>query len=1431
MTLGIPESVMANLNRFTGRTWLLPPLQRWLEESNARMLLLTGSPGAGKSAIIAWLAGAGSAPRDEVWSTALARIRSSVKAVHFCEESNGNTTPAAFTEALSTQLARSIAGFGPARDEALRRHGVPAMVIQQVGSVQAGGTLIGIQMVGSRSPDAFNNLVQRPLQTLAPRDLPNPTLVLVDALDEAGPSHGPDTLPRLLAQLRDLPTQVRFVVTTRPDKRVLKLFPNAPSIDLAKDEPAGTQDIREFVEGDLGERLAALPEPTRVDLARRITVAARGIFLHACLVLKGLPAVPDPDILPLPTGLAGVYHSFLNRELGADHERWITTFRPILGLIAIGRGDGLTRAQLRDISGLGDGVDLAVGACGQYLLGAFPDGPFRLFHRSFIDFLLSDVDNTHYRIESPDLHRKVARYCLGWPRLPEPDREYALRHGDSHAVESADPETLSELVRCEFFLAQADAFGEATALAGARRLADSLADSNDRLDDVLTCAIQHATLVERVRREPSALEGFIRRGQWDSMETVFELTSDKRQRGLLLLAATELCRVRGETEYAEQLRIRADTCISGESYTGVESVLMAALRDPPAVREVRPDPLPIVAHSNADGEPKKSRPRSTMPFHLLLLAYLSSPLTGTMLGLNGVLLVVVLHVIGVIPGMPYWTCLLGFVAFIVGLILSAVAAEILNMSACALIRAQQRLGAAARSSDDARRRTILRRMLRFHRLLPRKCRPHGEMIIVGIVNQSLEIDPPEFVGSVLRSLSTLTKTACAALVARLTALESCRLGDVLRSITNDAHRNGDGQTFLRVVLGVAARRPVDPELAADAVETGLIPPAVQSADDQENVQQGGGLKREVKGAVQSALTREQIARVLLTRLTTNRPTAKRRPGSRWATLAKAIGPTDHLVWVVLAIPLVAGVGAAAAIAAACLVVLGVLLWTMRIFRTWDQLGVAKWRTRPVRVIEDVLIDSLRTSKVLWESDWTANAAQLRRLQVALIAHIVIEAGEAGRLPDLRPWPAEAVQQALTALVRGGFIARREDAIRISMNDLVLLQTIAEWWRPARQIASRQLTVETAEQQVIRALPALSRGRHFAWVLGLSTLGLALSGVAWGMVGAAIKAPPPFPGTALAITAAAVLVACWQHLFSFSTGGDRPDVDLHPLRWLTGSLLLMEIGGIRTLMGWVFGELVLGATLCRMIFTLTLAPLVAGVLAPELIDRWHGADLLFPTSWQLWRQRAANERVTSYLRTDRVVGLYGLEHEICRVDLAHPEVNHTLALREMIDEAFQRGRCYRHVEPGLHYMVDKENDIGGLTAVIESINGQPYIGMVNMLKGKNAAYYPFTLSIANNERLYDFYNGDYMITVVIDLDYVVRFVKAHGFTASFHPDEALFLTLNKDEPPDEGGHLNVSAHMWNRLFAEFVGLEWLLTEVANRYARMNALTDSTDAQPL
>jgi tetratricopeptide (TPR) repeat protein len=101
----------------------------------------------------------------------------------------------------------------------------------------------------------------------------------------------------------------------------------------------------------------------------------------------------------------------LTRELGKSDRLWFDTYEPLFGLIAVAQGDGLTSAQLSALAGRD--LRAALRASKQYLAGELPGGPFRLFHKSFADFLVEpDVVNPDYRVEPRMWHNRIADYYL-----------------------------------------------------------------------------------------------------------------------------------------------------------------------------------------------------------------------------------------------------------------------------------------------------------------------------------------------------------------------------------------------------------------------------------------------------------------------------------------------------------------------------------------------------------------------------------------------------------------------------------------------------------------------------------------------------------------------------------------------------------------------------------------------------------------------------------------------------------------------------------------------------------------------------------------------------------------------------------------------------------------------------------------------------------
>jgi len=399
--------------------------------------------------IAAWLGREGPEPADDDAKSQLQQIRSRVKAIHFCIEASGSIAPKAFAQNIAEQLTRSIEGFGDALAATLADQ-VKISGRVDAGKVETGGSATGVYIerldLGALSDElSFDRVLREPLKNLYESGYDAPMILLVDALDEAETYTSSPTIVRLLARLTDLPDQIRVLVTTRPDPRVLKQYRGVTPFDLIEDAMADKDDVRLYA----FERLAQLDNAQRNRLADRIAQSAEGNFLYAHLILGDLlgrlPDIPELDELRLPEGLSGLYHDFLNRELGEDEDRWYSDFKPVLGLIAVAQGEGLSGTQLSRITG--KEVEQSLRMCKQYLDGDLPEGPFRPFHRSFAEFLLEDEKYIDYHIDAASMHQQIVdsytgTYSDDWEGC---DR-YGLRHLPTHLIGAKDWEDLLELL-------------------------------------------------------------------------------------------------------------------------------------------------------------------------------------------------------------------------------------------------------------------------------------------------------------------------------------------------------------------------------------------------------------------------------------------------------------------------------------------------------------------------------------------------------------------------------------------------------------------------------------------------------------------------------------------------------------------------------------------------------------------------------------------------------------------------------------------------------------------------------------------------------------------------------------------------------------------------------------------------------------------------
>jgi hypothetical protein len=236
------------------------------------------------------------------------------------------------------------------------------------------------------------------------------------------------------------------------------------------------------------------------------------VFLYAAIVLDDLLPRLDVSVdlaeYPLPADLSAIYREFLLREIGADRElRWTRLFKPFLGSIGVGQGSGLSLTHLKAI--VGPEVDLALTALRQFLEHGSEQGPFRLFHKSFADFLFDPDTPGDLKIDTSEAHQAVAdglwkRHASDWLDADP----YTLDSLAIHVSAAGDHEKCRALLSQEWMRARVgklrlDAFGS-----DVEHLWRTLNQHPNRQKALVAgarCALIRSSINARARNYPTAL--------------------------------------------------------------------------------------------------------------------------------------------------------------------------------------------------------------------------------------------------------------------------------------------------------------------------------------------------------------------------------------------------------------------------------------------------------------------------------------------------------------------------------------------------------------------------------------------------------------------------------------------------------------------------------------------------------------------------------------------------------------------------------------------------------------------------------------------------------------------------------------------------------------------------------------------------------------
>jgi hypothetical protein len=416
---------------FTGREWVFKAINNWLSNSSGpRYFLLTGEPGSGKTAIAGRLSQF-SQGKDLLHKDLTLGFLS---AVHFCSATRATWIDLKnFSKFLALQLGQ-IPQYAQALLALTKEEGQKQVNIQ---ASQIIGTAINseiqavvIQNLEISGPitaqGLFNLIVLYPLQKIYSQGYQHPITVLVDSLDEAlkhEEGHS-TTIVDLLSRIEELPTQVRFLLTSRLEIVALEPFRSrAVECSLAKGEGLcqSRNDLEQYVEfmlsrhPELLDKLAS--ELSRDKFVETVGKKSDGNFLYVIYLLQMLKQqseITQATLDKLPPDLLSIYWEFLYRLVGRDKNTWRTEYAPVLGTLAVAQ-EPLLRDQLAGFTKMGrEKVSTILEDVRQFLdvdeLLPHDKRAYALYHRSFADFLLNEGQAKNYWCEEQEQHKRISNY-------------------------------------------------------------------------------------------------------------------------------------------------------------------------------------------------------------------------------------------------------------------------------------------------------------------------------------------------------------------------------------------------------------------------------------------------------------------------------------------------------------------------------------------------------------------------------------------------------------------------------------------------------------------------------------------------------------------------------------------------------------------------------------------------------------------------------------------------------------------------------------------------------------------------------------------------------------------------------------------------------------------------------------------------------------
>lgn len=351
-----------HLLNYVERPWLLEAVKSFIRHQDQKVLLLLGGPGTGKTAFSVWLSHG--------------ELSGHIAAWHLCQYNDKRTCSLRNAiKSIAFYLADRIKEYYdildvPTLDKTIDEPNIDA------------GTL-------------FKALILEPVKKIVTQE--QTWVILIDALDEISSENTNELAATLSRYAKELPSWLKFVVTSRNDPKVTTYLNDISTIvDLDSESlvKKSEQDVVRYVDQIIGQ-----DSPQN----QQVLQNSGNNFLFAQLLCETIKNKPDYNLAKLPVGINGYYTDYMNRYIkdGGFNEK----AEPMLDLI-------LAAYEPLDNEVIFERLKKSCEWCNkrsiyENLIKGF--GPLLKksnncllpFHKSLSDWFLSE-DNSFYRVYKED---------------------------------------------------------------------------------------------------------------------------------------------------------------------------------------------------------------------------------------------------------------------------------------------------------------------------------------------------------------------------------------------------------------------------------------------------------------------------------------------------------------------------------------------------------------------------------------------------------------------------------------------------------------------------------------------------------------------------------------------------------------------------------------------------------------------------------------------------------------------------------------------------------------------------------------------------------------------------------------------------------------------------------------------------------------------